>query len=256
MAAHERREKILSLISNEGIMRASELAEHLNVSTETIRKDLIYLNNKNLLRKGHGYVRAINEFIECSIDVRAQENALPKKAIAKAALSQITDRAVIFIDAGSTLDEFSKLLGNQPHLAIVTNSFTAIQTLQETGNLIYFIGGEVNSTTQSTTGFWSTSELQSIKIDIAFLGTSGFQSHSGPCAKHFSDAQFKREVIKNSSRVVILADSAKFTSNAIVQYADWNNIDLLITDKNVLPEDLASLNNKVEVLIADIPDEE
>ena len=54
MTATERRQEILNTISTEGSVRASDLAERLNVTTETIRKDLIFLNNKHLLKKGHG----------------------------------------------------------------------------------------------------------------------------------------------------------------------------------------------------------
>ena len=62
MTATERRQEILNTISTEGSVRASDLAERLNVTTETIRKDLIFLNNKRLLKKGHGGAQAINEF--------------------------------------------------------------------------------------------------------------------------------------------------------------------------------------------------
>ena len=91
MTATERRQEILNTISTEGSVRASDLAERLNVTTETIRKDLIFLNNKHLLKKGHGGAQAINEFTERSLDVRAQENALAKRAIANLSLIHISE---------------------------------------------------------------------------------------------------------------------------------------------------------------------
>ena len=254
MTVMERRQGILELINREGDMRASELAEHFQVTAETIRKDLIYLNNKHLLKKGHGSAHSINEAAEYSIEQRLQENTAIKRAIAKKALEYISDCSVIFIDAGSTLMELAKIIPQQPQLAIISNSFSVVQALQKSGNTIYFIGGEVNTITQSTSGLWANNELSSIRIDIAFLGTSGFQSHTGPCTKIFSDAQFKKDVVKNSNKIIVLADHTKFSTNAIMQYADWTDVDLLISDSSVTPELRSILRDEVELVLANTSD--
>ena len=240
MTATERRQEILNTISTEGSVRASDLAERLNVTTETIRKDLIFLNNKHLLKKGHGGAQAINEFTERSLDVRTQENALAKRAIANCAIKQIDDGSVVFVDAGSTMVE----------LAIITNNLSVIPALLESGNAIYFLGGEVSSVTQATGGIWAANALKSIKIDVAFLGSSGFQSHSGPCTKMFSDAQLKRDVITSANKSVVLADHTKFSTNAIMQYADWSDVDVFITDAGASSDEIATLERCVEVLVA------
>lgn len=251
MTASERREEILNTINEAGSVRASELAERLNVTQETIRKDLIYLSNKHLLKKCHGRAQAISEFTEYSLDIRTQENSHAKQAIANAALQQIVDGSVVFIDAGSTMVELAKQLSQRSSLAIITNNFSAVSKLLESGNAIYFLGGEVSGSTQATGGIWASNELKTIKIDVAFLGTSGFQSHSGPCTKIFSDAQIKRDVISNSNKSIVLADRTKFSSNAIMQYADWTNIDLLITDSGITQEERMSLEQDVDILIAE-----
>ncbi|MHC1772376.1 MAG: DeoR/GlpR family DNA-binding transcription regulator [Flexilinea sp.] len=173
-----------------------------------------------------------------------------KNRIAIKALDYLENSNVIFIDAGSTLLSLTKLLVPIPHLAVITNSFTAVQELSDSGNMIYFIGGEVNSITQATSGFWSINELNTLKIDITFLGTSGFQSHNGPCTKIFSDAHFKKTVIENSSKTIVLADHTKFVTNAIVQYADWSEIDLLITDDGITQDLLEDYKKIVEIIVA------
>ena len=241
MTATERRQEILNTISTEGSVRASDLAERLNVTTETIRKDLIFLNNKHLLKKGHGGAQAINEFTERSLDVRAQENALAKRAIANCAIKQIDDGSVVFV---------ARQLRQRSGLAIITNNLSVIPALLESGNAIYFLGGEVSSVTQATGGIWAANALKSIKIDVAFLGSSGFQSHSGPCTKMFSDAQLKRDVITSANKSVVLADHTKFSTNAIMQYADWSDVDVFITDAGASSDEIATLERCVEVLVA------
>lgn len=250
MTAAERRQEILNAISSEGSVRASDLAERLNVTTETIRKDLIFLNSKHLLKKGHGGAQAINEFTERSLDLRSQENAVAKRSIAGCAVKQIGNGSVVFLDAGSTMAELARQLSQRSGLAIITNNISALPALQESGNAIYFLGGEVSNVTQATGGIWASNALKSIKIDVAFLGTSGFQSHGGPCTKVFSDAQLKRDVISSANKAIVLADHTKFSTNAIMQYADWSDIDLFITDACVSSDELATLERCVEVLVA------
>lgn len=250
MTAAERRQEILNAISSEGSVRASDLAERLNVTTETIRKDLIFLSNKHLLKKGHGSAQAINEFTERSLNLRSQENAMAKRAIANCAIKQIDNGSVVFLDAGSTMVELARQLRQRSGLAIITNNLSAIPALLESEHAIYFLGGEVSSVTQATGGIWASNSLKSIKIDVAFLGSSGFQSHSGPCTKMFSDAQLKRDVISGANKAVVLADHTKFSTNAIMQYADWSDIDLFITDAGVSGDELSTIERCVEVLVA------
>ena len=251
MTAEERRQEILNAIRAEGSVRTSELAEQLHVTTETIRKDLIFLSDQHLLRKGHGVAQAINEFTERSLDIRSQEHAQAKQAIVGCAVRQIPDGSVVFVDAGSTMLALVHQLQQRSGLAVITNNLSVIPALLASENAVYFLGGEVSAVTQSTGGIWASNALQSIKIDIAFLGSSGFQSHTGPCTKLFSDAQLKREVIGSANRTIVLADHSKFSTNAIMQYADWKDIDLFITDSGVSSENLAALPQCVEILIAE-----
>lgn len=257
MTASERREKILSLVNQTEGIKSSELAERLSVTTETIRKDLIYLDKKKLLHKFHGYVKPATEASEHAFEFRIGEEQSSKYAIAQAAFQQLTNCTVIFIDAGSTTYEFAKYLKMHiedtpalSSLTIITNSFSVVQALNGIKNAIYFIGGEINMTTQSTNGFWASNELRSLHIDVAFLGSSGFSSHHGPCTRIGSDTLVKNEVIHATSKTIVLADHTKFSSNAILQYAPWSAIDLLITDGAVSKDELKLVQNLVEVLTA------
>lgn len=263
MSTQKRRNKILNLINDsESSLRTSELAEQFDVTTETIRRDLIYLDEQHLIEKIHGGARPISEFVESSLGFRLKESVSAKKEIAKSALKQLDNCSVIFIDAGSTTNEFASLLSkcleereilNQ--LAIVTNSFPVANALMENADTLFFIGGEVSQITQATSGIWALNELYSIKIDIAFLGTSGFFSHNGPCTKLGSDATFKSQVIKNSSKSIVLADHTKFSTNAIMQYASWEEIDMIITDSGVNSNDLKALRKNVKIIVTDVVDE-
>lgn len=247
MIASERRNKIIEYVNSYGSVRAAEIAKAFGVSSETIRKDLLLLNEQGLLKKKYGGAIAVNEINELPVDIRSQENVEQKNAIAQAALKHINDNNVIFVDSGSTLLSLAKMFPSEQNLAVVTNSFRAVDPLLETGNNIFFIGGEISTVTMSTSGFWTNIALSSLRIDVAFLGTSGFQRHNGPCCKTFPDTQFKMDVIKSSDKVIILSDSSKFKSNAVAQYATWEQVDLLITDSGAPKDHLEQISLATEV---------
>ncbi|MCC8181346.1 MAG: DeoR/GlpR family DNA-binding transcription regulator [Planctomycetes bacterium] len=250
MIASERRKKIMHMINSYGSIRAADLAKSMSVSTETIRKDLLFLNNKGLVQKRFGGAVAVNEFVEQPVVARSMENQEAKQNIAARAVELIEGNNVIFIDSGSTLLCLARILPSDRSLAVVTNSFMAVEHLINSNHFVFFVGGEVSGTTMATSGFWADYSLNSLKIDVAFLGSSGFQSHNGPCSKTFSDIQFKMEVIKNSSRIVVLADSSKFSSNAIGQYTDWSMVDVLVTNVDA-PDDLVQpIAKKTQVVKA------
>lgn len=247
--ALERQNKILQLINSNGSVRAADIAKAMDVSTETIRKDLVALHKRGLLVKKFGGAVAVHEFGEQPVDARAMENQEAKNAIAARALDFIDGNSVIFIDSGSTLLCFAKAFPAGKGLALVTNSFKAVEYLVKSNNSVFFVGGEVSETTMATSGMWASYSLNTMKIDVAFLGTSGFQSHNGPCSKTFSDIQFKTEVLKNSRRTIVLADSSKFTTNAISMYAEWSDIDMLITSEGAPNELMEAVKAQTDVVV-------
>ncbi|MDQ0203882.1 DeoR/GlpR family DNA-binding transcription regulator [Pectinatus haikarae] len=229
----ERRNKIAELIVSNGSIKVGELADNFTVSTETIRKDLIYLDKMGVIKKSRGGALSSLEVMEKPLETRSAENFDLKNAIAKKALSFIKNNAVLFIDAGSTALCLAKMLYLKKGLTIITNSISAANVLVNSKNKVYMSGGELNNTTMALEGFGATEFLSKIKVDVAFLGSSGFKEHCGPVSIDFSDADVKRIMISNSKLAIVLADSNKSRSTALVEYASWKDIDYLITNEDI-----------------------
>lgn len=245
----ERRNKIAELIIYNGSIKVGELAKTFAVSTETIRKDLIYLDKQGIIKKSHGGALSSLEVIEKPLEDRNMENYDAKLAIANEALKFIKDHSVIFIDAGSTTLCLAKLLYLKKGLTIITNSVSALNVLSNSDNIVHLSGGQLNNTTMALEGFGATSFLSKIKVDVAFLGSSGFKEHFGPTSIDFSDAEVKRIMIRNSKQNFVLADSKKSRSTAMVEYATWKNIDFLITDDNISDKEIDFLQKNTTVLV-------
>lgn len=248
--ADERRTMLAQMIQEKGGIRNGELADFFGVTTETIRRDLIYLNDKKLVCKTHGGAISISESVERPIHMRNLENADKKLAIAKKALEYIDGSKVVILDSGSTVLQLAQLLSPGQREMLVTNSIPAANVLAQKGLSFFLIGGEFSPITMATSGMTATQSLNMIKADVVFLGTSGFQACNGPSAKAFCDAQVKSDMISNSRTRIVLADSGKFVTNAFVRFSNWSEIDYLITDADAPADKVEELRHMVEIVIA------
>ena len=248
MFPDERRKYIVDVINKNGSVRVSDIAKSLSVTPETIRKDITFLDSNGLVRKQFGGATAVVLAPEVTVQTRLAENVDAKARIAAKAMEYISGE-ILFLDAGSTLIALAKNIASKSGHIILTNSFTSANELIESPNTIMFLGGEVSSTTSATFGAWTTNMLNQIQIDIAFLGTSGFMSQTGPCAKSFNDTDTKRAIVRCSAKRIVLADSSKFQTRAISPYCDWRDIDVLITDTDAPIAAVNQLRKQVEVIL-------
>jgi DeoR family fructose operon transcriptional repressor len=155
---------------------------------------------------------------------------------------------LLILDSGSTIICLAKLLTLKNDLTIITNSISAANILADSDNNLYLVGGEIRNVTMSLSGYWAVNAIKSIKADISFLGSSGFMSHNGPCSESFVEAEVKRTIVNNSKSRIVLADSTKFLSDALVEYADWKDIDYLITDTGATRESIEKLSGRTKII--------
>lgn len=245
----DRRNKIAKLVYKNGSIRIGETAKLFNVSRETIRKDLIYLDGEKLVKKGHGGALAISDIMVRNISDRIEENLDVKNKIAEKALEFIPGKGVIILDPGSTTVCIARQLVLKSGLTIITNSVTIANTLAGSKNNVYITGGEFLESTMALVGFWTINAFKTVYPNVAFLGSSGVLNHNGPCAESFADADVKNCIIENSKVSIVVTDSTKFNQTAVVEYATWQDIDYLITDRGIPKDILDSISSKTKVII-------
>lgn len=248
--AAERQAQILELLSNNGTMKAVELADHFHVSRETIRRDLIALNNAGTAKKWFGGVLPVHDFKISSVDSRLAERQEQKIQICKKALEFIPDRAILYIDTGSTALCMARLLRARSGYTVISCSLPVINELADSKNHVIATGGSVNSQTMSMTGMQTIEFLDSIKMDLAILGSSGFDRHKGPTTNDFDDGQIKKMAVRNACASIVIADSQKASYSSLKQYAGWHEIDHLITDSEFSEDTLHMLNEQTHVVVA------
>ena len=246
----DRRNQLAKMLLSEGSLKVGEAAERFNVSTETIRKDIVFLDKEGIAKKSHGGAIVSSEMLEKPLSQKEIENANSKSKIALEALKLIPSQGVIVLDAGSTTLALAKLLALGKGLTIFTNSVLVTQVLANSENKLFSFGGMIRSSSLAIVGKWANEEISSINADISFIGTDGFKGLSGPATASYEEAEFKKNIVASSKKTVILSDSTKFSNSSLFEFCKWENVDALITDKFAPVEMISALRNSTNVIIA------
>jgi DeoR/GlpR family transcriptional regulator of sugar metabolism len=254
MTMNERHKRILDLLGAEGEIKVENLADRLNVSQVTMRKDLDILETQGLVERIHGSaVFSQRSRFNVAFLEELQTQATAKKLIAQAAVDYIKDGDSIILDAGTTTFWLAQaLVGKFKSLLVITNSLPAAMELSKAGYKILLVGGEVLSHSLALTGPVTVNNLESYHVDRAFLGTSGISLSHGYSTADSNDADVKEQMIRAAEETYVLTDSSKFEKNCLVSFADFSDIHLTITDSGISSKVFQEFQKRgIELRIAD-----
>ena len=153
------------------------------------------------------------------------------------------------LDSGSTVYALARLLCLQPvRVTVFTNSLKAAQLLQEGGVRTYLLGGRARASSGAITGRGRLRSWPRFACRRRFLGTSGFAGRQGPCIESFEEAQVKQAMLESAERKILLGDSSKARSLTTIQYARWQDLDMMITDRGLEGETQREIARHVQVV--------
>ncbi len=189
MYAPERHQAILEQARTNGRVDVRELAELLEVTPETIRRDLTSLERRGLVRRAHGGAIPVERItITRAVSDRNEILADEKMAIATAALEELPDGGSIIIDAGTTTIKLAELLPLDRQLTVVTHSIAVAIALADRENIeLHVLGGTVRSSSRAAVGTWTHQMVSMVSVDVAFLSVNGITPEpfeSRPNADH------------------------------------------------------------------------
>ena len=230
MLKEERQNYIIDKVRDLNKVKSNELAIELNVSEDTIRRDLNQLSHKGLILKVHGGALSTHQklyhYNESSVFNRDNKIKVAKKAI-----SLLKDGQTIIMSGGTTNLEFSRLIPKNLKLIIYTYSLTIAMQLTEHPNVeVILIGGKLHKKALVTVGVNVVKVLSKIKADMCFLGTSGIDVEEGITEVGYEVSFVKRVMIASSNTVVALATSDKLNTSQRYPVCDLNEIHKMITD--------------------------
>ncbi len=248
-----RHQELLQLVESKGQVSVDELAQHFGVSDDTIRRDLLHLENNKVLLRTHGGAvsTALMVHRETPFLTRVHAASEGKTRIGRAAAQLISDGETLIVNGGSTTFAFAANLSARRNLTVVTNNVALVSALPaEAVHSAYLIGGKYRVSLASTVG---PVEFNSggVSVDTAVLGVSGLSVNKGISTTHLDEAQMHAQMIASARRTIVVVDASKFGHDTFAQIAPLKVIDTLVTDAAPPPEFRQALNAaNVELVVA------
>jgi DeoR family fructose operon transcriptional repressor len=241
--AQERQQRILDIARTDGRVEVAALANQLDVTPETVRKDLTALERHGLLRRVHGGAIPLENLgFEPKLAVRQERYTAEKERIAKRALDELPAEGTVLLDSGSTTQLVAELLPYDRELTVVTNSVSIAGVLAQRENVsLYLIGGRVRGRTLAAVGEWAVGALAAVSVDVAFLGTNGVSVRRGLTTPDQDEAATKRAMATAGRRIVALCDHTKFGADHFAQFAALADVDTIITDSGLDDDTVAEV---------------
>ena len=229
MLKKERQACILQQINIHNKVLSSDLSIQMNVSEDTIRRDLQELDEEDKLTKVHG--GALSKTFHFTI----QNNdvyALPeKKIIALKAVKLIKDGMFIVLSGGTTIRELVKALPEDLNATFITPSIpTALELLNHPNIEVIFIGNKLLKSAQMSVGAEAVMRLADINADYCFLGTNSIDAKEGITDLEWEVIEIKRAMIKCANKTVSLAISEKLNSVQRLKVCPITEINILVTE--------------------------
>ena len=231
-----RHEQIIEIMEKQSPISVRELAARLGCTEMTIRRNLDQLQEKQLVRREHGYAHLLRSARKTDYYAEVHENPEEKEAIAKAALSYIKSGSSICFDSGTTVQKLVELLPEEIELSVITPSLIASMTLSGRRNVqVYMPGGFLHHSNRSLL-IDSADDLAKYHADIAFLSCRSFQLPGGTFEHSQTLTNTKRALAAIADRKILLLDHSKWNTRSIFNCIPMEQIDTIITD-NMAPKD-------------------
>ncbi|MFT4015239.1 MAG: DeoR/GlpR family DNA-binding transcription regulator [Paracoccus sp. (in: a-proteobacteria)] len=239
MWLEERHRRIKDQLAAFGRVSIDRITEEFGVSRETVRRDLMEMEQAGHLRRVRGGAVPVTRE-DTAFDVRVTLRLQEKRAIAATALGLLQSGMTIFMDAGSTSTVMAETLA-APHglsdLNIITNSMDVARLLAERpGELsrrfrVLMLAGEIKHDPLETHGAATINDIQRYRADIALLAPWGIDARMGAMNHFIHGAEIARAMVAHSDQTIILADHSKIAAPARSVFCPAAEIDHLIVDE-------------------------
>ena len=243
MLVEERRQRVLDLVSKQGFVALADLAQAIQVSESTIRRDLEYWHQQGVVKRTHGGAIYVGDGSPLpALEERTASQLEEKRALARAAAERVRDGDAILLDGGTTTLEVARLLVGRS-LQVVTNSLpiaTLFASSRETD--LVMLGGYVYPKTGVALGPSTVRMLEDVHVHQAILSVGGITA-KGFFNSNLLLVETERQMMRCADEVVVVADHTKFGRQALAFLCELAAVDTLIVDAGLGAEQRALVEN-------------
>jgi DeoR/GlpR family transcriptional regulator of sugar metabolism len=252
LSFEERKKTILETLEKEERVQVKVLANFLQVSDETIRRDLDRLEKDGIVKKVYGGAikSAVHQW-ELPFDQKKTMNKMEKRAICQTASSLVEDGDIIMIGNGTTPLDMVQYLAEKD-ITLITHSVPVMLLAMEGFNgRVIFVGGEFERNQQYTSGPLSERTLELMKANKAFIAAGGISVGNGITDYDITGSSISRKMMERAEEVIILADHTKFGKTTFAHMCSLTDVSMIITDNHCYEDWKKILAEKnIELIIA------
>jgi DeoR family transcriptional regulator, aga operon transcriptional repressor len=235
-----RRQQIVSMIQDCGSVQVMSLAAQFDVSTQTIRKDLCYLEGRGVATRCYGgaiWSQSVGVITETEVAAKRSLWASEKERIGRAAAALVHPGDSIILDSGTTTAQIARHLPDREDVVVVTNDAEVLAQLMTKEHIqIFVLGGALRRKNMAFYGAQTEAALDGLHVDKLFLGVDGIDLKKGITTHYESEAILNRKMAKIADQVIAVTDASKFGRTCLHRIIGLEDVDLLITDSGASQE--------------------
>ena len=219
-AANYRQSEILAMLRQSGRVGVEELATHFGVTLQTIRRDLNELSEAKALVRVHGGAMIASGVANLAYEARQHVAQQSKRPIGEAAASLVPDNASLLINIGTTTEEVAKALAGHSGLLVITNNLHVANELHRNAAMqVIVTGGSIRQGDGGIVGAVTVAQIEQFRVDLAIIGTSAIDPDGTLLDFDVHEVEISRAIIEHARKIVLVADSSKFSRSAPVKIA-------------------------------------
>ncbi|MCA9117466.1 MAG: DeoR/GlpR transcriptional regulator [Planctomycetaceae bacterium] len=233
MLVDQRRERILQVIEHNGFVSMQDLAELVEASESTVRRDLEFLDGQGQIRRTRGGAAYVGESLT-TFDDRSGHALREKQAIGRAAAEFLEAGDTVLLDGGTTTLEVARQLSARP-LQVVTNSLPIASLLAVQSQIeLLLIGGYVYPRTGVALGPMAAASLETVHVRKMIVSVGGITA-KGLFNSNALLVETERRMFDAAEEVIVVSDSSKFGHSALAHLCELGAVDRLVTDSGISP---------------------
>tara|TARA_B110000014_G_C20099644_1_gene577001 strand:- start:328 stop:1101 length:774 start_codon:yes stop_codon:yes gene_type:complete len=249
---NKRQEDILTLAEKEGYVSVDNLAQTFEVTQQTIRRDMGYLSDHELLVRTHGgafFASGVKNFAYKSRKDLASDE---KREIANVVAEIIPNNSSIILNIGTTTERVAEALLDHKELKVITNNINIVNIFSHSNDAqVWLAGGKVRKSDSAIIGENTANYFKEFKVDYAIVGISAIDNDGSLMDFDRRESTVSKAIFENSRKLILVADDIKFQRTAPMITGNISEVDILVTNNKPPPEiiDICNSNN-IDIVIA------
>jgi DeoR family transcriptional regulator, glycerol-3-phosphate regulon repressor len=220
------------------------------VTLQTIRRDLNEMSEAKLAVRVHGGAIIASGVANLAYEARQLVAHPHKRLIGEAAARLVPDNASLLINIGTTTEEVAKALAAHSGLLVITNNLHVANELHRNKSITVIVTGGAIRPDGGIVGAVTVAQIDQFRVDIAIIGTSAIDPNGTLLDFDIHEVETSRAIIEHARKIVLVADSSKFSRSAPVRIAHLSEIDVFVTDRLPSPA-IAEMCQRCEVKIVE-----